>query len=68
MLIALTICTMLSQPTCTDETIPLGQVQSPIQCMRDGPAIVAQWMTEHFPDQRVSQWKCVASEDQKRRT
>lgn len=59
MLIALTICTTLAQPTCTQERIPLVQVASAIQCLRDGPAVVAQWMTENHPDERVTQWKCV---------
>ncbi len=62
MLIALTICTTLAQPSCVDEKIPLTQVFSSVQCLRDGPAVVAQWMSEHHPDERVTQWKCVAKD------
>ncbi len=58
MLIALTICTMLGHQNCVDERIPLSEVRSPITCVLTAQAVIAQWMTEHYPDRRVSQWKC----------
>ncbi|GJE44355.1 hypothetical protein AEGHOMDF_3543 [Methylobacterium soli] len=58
MLIALTVCFMVGQRDCVHERISLTDVKSPIQCVTTAQTVIAQWMAEHYPDRRVSQWKC----------
>jgi hypothetical protein len=58
MLIALTVCLMVGHQDCVHERISLTDVKSPIQCVTTAQTVIAQWMTEHYPDRRVSHWKC----------